>query len=106
MQITNREQMECGKIYRFHTPIKNNLFMCVETDDPKKFVSQGANCVDLHSMTMTGAHFEYDWWFNELNKDYRLYETTNEEVALWNRMFPNLKVLVANTQVNNHYSIY
>lgn len=96
--------MECGKIYRFHTPSKNSLFMCVETDDPKKFVSQGANRVDLHSMTK--AAFEYNWRFNELDKNYTLHEATSEEVAIWNTLFPSLKVPAANTQINNHYSIY
>lgn len=112
MQIQSPTQMTPGRIYRFKTPSNNRLFMYERLDEGSetpRFVKEKAHCVDLFEMQ--AEHFGYSWRFTELEGNYTLHIATDEEIAIWNSLYPSLKVQQSAGRVdryknNNHYSIY
>lgn len=109
MQIQSPTQMIPGRIYRFKTPSNNRLFRYKVLDegarDPR-FVKENADCVDLFEMQ--AERFGYSWRFTELEGKYTLHIATDEEIAIWNSMYPTQQSAgrVDRNQNNNHYSIY
>ena len=110
MQVQSLTEMVPGRIYRFKTPNNNRLFMYTGLDEDEKdprFVQEKAICVDLFEKVKVGARFGHNWMFSELDSKYTLHTATDEEIAIWNSIYPSLEVQQSvTTTSNNHYQIY